>query len=439
MGYDFINITVLNFPYFQPKNNLGLFFISMKFITQYFGPGIITGASDDDPSGIATYTQAGAMFGLTTLWTAFLAFPLMAVIQRMCARIGLVTGHGLAGTLRLHYPKWVLYLTIGMGAPAIVLNIGANISGMGAVGNMLFPAIEANYFSVVFTMLLFIMMMYFQYQRITKILKYLCLSLLVYCIVPFYHDGMSLSAIITASFIPHIEFNKEFLLILVGILGTTISPYLFFWQASIEVEEKEHKHIILVNKTDIKSMESDIDSGMIFSGIIMYCIILTAGLVLFPNGIREINTVEDAAMALYPLLGNSAMILFSLGVIGTGLIAIPVLSGSLSYMFTEILNLPKGLDRTFKQAKGFYGIMAFSLILGLSLNLFGITPIDALIATAILYGITAPILIGVILHIANNKEIMGEFVNSRWMNIGGIFTLLLMSASAIALVILYLY
>jgi NRAMP (natural resistance-associated macrophage protein)-like metal ion transporter len=409
----------------------------MKFYKS-FGPSIITGASDDDPSGIATYTQAGAMFGLATLWTAFLAFPLMAVIQRMCARIGLVTGHGLAGTLRLHYPKWVLIMTIGLGAPAIIMNIGANISGMGAVGHMLFSGIDANYFSVVFTMLLFIMMMYFQYLRITKILKYLCLSLLVYCIVPLYYDGMHFTEILTSSFIPHFEFSKEYLFILVAILGTTISPYLFFWQASIEVEEREHKHIILVDKNDIKSMEHDVDSGMIFSGIIMYCIILTAGLVLFPNGIREINTVEDAAMALYPLLGNSASMLFSLGVIGTGLIAIPVLSGSLSYMFTEILNLPKGLDRTFKQAKGFYGIMAFSLILGLSLNLFGITPIDALIATAILYGITAPILIGVILHIANNKEIMGEFVNSRLMNIGGITTLIIMSVCAIALIILYL-
>jgi NRAMP (natural resistance-associated macrophage protein)-like metal ion transporter len=411
----------------------------MKFITKYFGPGIITGASDDDPSGIATYTQAGAMFGLATLWTAFIAFPLMAVIQRMCARIGLVTGHGLAGTLRLHYPKWVLYLTIGLGAPAIVLNIGANIAGMGAVGTMLFPTIEPAYFSVFFTMLLFVFMMYLPYKKITSILKYLCLSLLVYCIVPFYYDGISLSQIISSSIIPEIHFTKEYLLILVGILGTTISPYLFFWQASMEVEEKEHHHIILVNKTDIKSMESDIDSGMIFSGIIMYCIILTAGLVLFPNGIREINTVDEAALALYPLLGNAASILFSLGVIGTGLIAIPVLSGSLSYMFTEILHLPKGLDRTFKQAKGFYSIMAFSLILGLSLHLFGISPIDALIATAILYGITAPILIGVILHIANNKEIMGDFVNSRWMNIGGVFTLVLMSASAIALMILYIF
>jgi Mn2+/Fe2+ NRAMP family transporter len=310
---------------------------------------------------------------------------------------------------------------------------------MGAVGTMLFPKIEPAYFSVFFTMLLFVFMMYLPYKKITSILKYLCLSLLVYCIVPFYYDGMSFSHIISSSFIPQIHFTKEYFLILVGILGTTISPYLFFWQASMEVEEKEHNHIILVNKTDIKSMESDIDSGMIFSGIIMYCIILTAGLVLFPNGIREINTVEEAALALYPLLGNAASILFSLGVIGTGLIAIPVLSGSLSYMFTEILHLPKGLDRTFKQAKGFYSIMAFSLILGLSLHLFGISPIDALIATAILYGITAPILIGVILHIANNKEIMGDFVNSRWMNIGGLFTLVLMSASAIALMILYIF
>lgn len=408
-------------------------------MNKYFGPGIITGASDDDPSGIATYSQAGAMFGLATLWTAFIAFPLMTVIQTMCARIGMVTGRGLAGTLKEHYPRWVLFVTVGFGAPAIVLNIGANIAGMGAVGHMMFPQIDPMYFSVFFTMLLMIFMIFLPYQKITNILKYACLSLLVYCIVPFFYDGIAIKDILKASFIPTIEYSKEYLMILVGILGTTISPYLFFWQASVEVEEKEHQHIIIVDKSHIKSMESDVNSGMLFSGIIMYCIILTTGMVLFPNGITKITTVEEAAMALHPLLGRSASLLFSLGVIGTGLIAIPVLSGCLSYMFSEIVNIPRGLDRTFQQAKGFYAIMALSLILGLSLSLFGISPVDALITTAILYGMTAPILIAVILHIANNKEIMGEFVNTRWMNAGGIFTLLLMTSAVIALLIMYMF
>ncbi|MGA1249313.1 MAG: NRAMP family divalent metal transporter [Candidatus Kapaibacteriota bacterium] len=408
----------------------------INLFRRYFGPGIITGASDDDPSGIATYSQAGAMFGLATLWTAFIAFPLMTIIQTMCARIGMVTGRGLAGTLKESYPKWVLYITVGFGAPAIVLNIGANIAGMGAVGHMMFPHIDPMYFSVFFTMLLMIFMIYLPYQKITSVLKYACLSLLVYCIVPLYHDEIEIMDILKASFIPTMQFSKDYLLILVGILGTTISPYLFFWQASVEVEERDHQHIIIVDKSHIKSMESDVNSGMLFSGIIMYCIILTTGMVLFPKGITKINTVEDAALALQPLLGNAATLLFSLGVIGTGLIAIPVLSGCLSYMFSEIANIPRGLDRTFQQAKGFYAIMAVSLILGLSLSLFGISPVDALIATAILYGLTAPILIAVILHIANNKDIMGEFTNSKLMNIGGVLTLLLMSASAIALVIL---
>ena len=406
----------------------------MNLFRRYFGPGIITGASDDDPSGIATYSQAGAMFGLATLWTAFIAFPLMTIIQTMCARIGMVTGRGLAGTLKESYPKWVLYITVGFGAPAIVLNIGANIAGMGAVGQMMFPHIDAMYFSVFFTMLLMIFMIYLPYQKITSVLKYACLSLLVYCIVPLYHDEIEIIDILKASFIPTIQFSKDYLLILVGILGTTISPYLFFWQASVEVEERDHQHIIIVDKSHIKSMESDVNSGMLFSGIIMYCIILTTGMVLFPKGITKINTVEDAALALQPLLGNAASLLFSLGVIGTGLIAIPVLSGCLSYMFSEIANIPRGLDRTFQQAKGFYAIMAISLILGLSLSVFGISPVDALIATAILYGLTAPILIAVILHIANNKDIMGEFTNSKLMNIGGVATLLVMSLAALALI-----
>ena len=404
----------------------------LKRFWKIIGPGLITGASDDDPSGIATYSQAGAAFGLQTLWTAILAFPLMAAIQQMCARIGLVTSQGLTGTLKKHYPKPVLYLMLLFSFPAIVMNIGADIAGMGAVGNLLFPSIESTYFSVVFTVLLLGLIIYLPYQKIAAVLKSLCIVMLVYFIVPFLYN-QDFVAIFKATVIPTIQWNKEFLLIIVGILGTTISPYLFFWQASVEVEEMKHKRALMVNKKIIHEMQQDVDFGMTFSGFVMYFIILTTGTVLYSAGIHQINTVEEAAMALKPLAGDLAYILFAIGVIGTGLIAIPVLSGSLSYIFTETFGWEQGLDKKFHEAKGFYVIIALSLILGLSLNYVGISPIDALIYTAVLYGITAPVLIGIILHISNNQEIMGEYVNSRISNVLGFAALIIMTLAAGAL------
>lgn len=400
------------------------------------GPGLITGASDDDPSGIATYSQAGAAYGLATLWTAPIAFPLMASIQQMCAKIGLVTEQGLTGTLKANYPKPVLYLMLLFSFPAIVMNIGADIAGMGAVGNLLFPSIDATFFSVFFTVVLLILIIYLPYQKIASILKYLCLVLLVYLIVPFlYHQD--LLKILKATVIPTIEFNKEYIGILVGILGTTISPYLFFWQASMEVEEMKHKikHLI-VNKKIIHEMKEDVDFGMSFSGLVMFFIILTTGTVLYNSGIHEINTVEQAAKALKPLAGNAAYLLFAIGVIGTGLLAIPVLSGSLSYIITETFGWEQGLDKKFHEAKAFYIVIAISLLLGLSLNYIGISPIKALIYTAILYGLTAPILIAIILHICNNKKIMGKFTNTTTTNILGFTALLIMTLAAVTLIYL---
>ena len=400
------------------------------------GPGLVTGASDDDPSGIATYSQAGAAFGLSTLWTAILAFPLMAAIQKMCAKIGLVTKQGLTGTLKKHYPKPILYVMLVFSFPAIVLNIGADIAGMGAVGNLLFPSIDATYFSVVFTVILLALIIYLPYQKIASILKYLCIVMLVYFIVPFLYK-QDFKEILKATFIPTIRFDKEFIAILVGILGTTISPYLFFWQASVEVEEmKSRKKQLMVNKKIINDMKQDVDFGMSFSGLVMFFIILTTGTVLFKAGVHQIDTVEQAAMALKPLAGNMAYLLFAVGVIGTGLIAIPVLCGSVSYIFAETFEWEQGLDKKFHEAKAFYVIIAISLVLGLSLNYIGISPIDALIYTAILYGLTAPVLIAIILHISNNKKIMGEFVNSRTTNILGFAALIIMTAAAGALVYL---
>lgn len=408
-----------------------------KRFWKILGPGLVTGASDDDPSGIATYSQAGAAYGLSTLWTALIAFPLMASIQKICARIGLVTTQGLTGTLKSHYPKSILYTMVLFSFPSIVMNIGADIAAMGAVGNMLFPSIQETYFSVFFTLTILGLIIYLPYQKIASILKYLCIVLIVYLIVPFLYkqDWM---LIFKSTFIPTIKFDKNFIAIMVGILGTTISPYLFFWQATMEVEEmKKGKKQLLVNKKIINNMSKDVDFGMSFSGLVMFFIILTTGTVLFNAGIHQIDTVEQAAMALKPLAGEAAYLLFAIGVIGTGLIAIPVLSGALSYIITEAFGWTQGLNKKFHEAKAFYIIIAISLLLGLSLNYIGISPIEALIYSAILYGLTAPVLIGIILHIANNKKIMGEYTNGKTSNILGFITLVIMSTSAI--ILLYFY
>ncbi len=396
------------------------------------GPGLVTGASDDDPSGIATYSQAGAAYGLSTLWTALITFPLMAAIQEMCARIGMVTAQGLTGTLKTHYSKPVLYIMVLFSFPAIVMNIGADIAGMGAVGNLLFPQVHPIVFSVAFTALLLVIIIFLPYQKIASVLKYLSVVLLVYLIVPFLYK-QNWATVLRGTFIPTIKFDKDFISILVAILGTTISPYLFFWQATMEVEDRQLRKTFVLNKRIMDKMKSDVDFGMLFSNLVMFFIILTAGTVLFNGGIRKIDSVEQAAQALKPLAGNFAYTLFAVGVIGTGLLAIPVLSGSLSYIIAETFGWEQGLNKKFYEAKAFYLIIAISLILGLLMNVVGISPVKALIYSAILYGLTAPVLIAIILHIANNKTVMGEYTNSKLSNILGFATLILMSAAAVVL------
>jgi Mn2+/Fe2+ NRAMP family transporter len=284
-------------------------------------------------------------------------------------------------------------------------------------------------------MLLLVLIVYLPYLKIAATLKYLCIVLLVYLIVPFMYD-QDWGLIAKKTFIPTLEFNKEFVAILVGILGTTISPYLFFWQATMEVEEMKHKNHLVVNKRIINEMKQDVDFGMTFSGLVMYFIILTTGTVLYNGGVHQIDTVEQAAIALKPLAGNLAYMLFAIGVIGTGLLAIPVLSGSLSYIITETFGWEQGLDKKFHEAKAFYVVIAISLVLGLSLNYIGISPIKALIYTAILYGMTAPVLIAIILHISNNKSIMGDYTNTLKANIFGFMALIIMTLAS--LVLLYL-
>ncbi len=412
----------------------------LKKYLSTLGPGLITGASDDDPSGVVTYTQAGSQFGLATLWTALLTFPLMAAMQGMAARIGLVTSMGLTGTLKKHYPRFILYTMVLFCVPAVVLNIGADIQSMGAVMNLLFPRVPAFLFCIFFTALLMVIIIKYSYQKVAAILKWLCLALFLYLIIPFLvHPNWA--AIARATFIPTIHFDKSFLSILVAILGTTISPYLFFWQAIMEVEEQNHTQgagragrRIIVNKRVLDNMKSDVNVGMFFSNLVMFFVILTAGTVLFNAGVKNIDTVEQAAQALRPIAGNLSYLLFAIGVIGTGLLAIPVLTGCISYILAEIFSLSKGLDKKFYEAKYFYIIIIISLVAGLCMQFLGITAVQALLYTAILYGLTAPVMVAIILHIGNNKKIMGKHTNSPLSNFLGFFTLILMTAAAVTLI-----
>jgi len=408
--------------------------VKVKKTWKVLGPGMITGASDDDPSGIATYSQAGAAFGLGTLWTALITFPLMASIQEMCARIGIVTARGLSGVLKQHYTRSVVYLMMIFSFPAIILNIGADIEGMGAVAHMLLPGIPVFSFEIVFTAMILLGVIIYPYQKLAGILKWLCLVLLLYIIIPFLVK-VNWWDVARHTFIPTIHMNKDFFQILVAILGTTISPYLFFWQATMEAEDiASSPKKVVIDKRFMIRMEKDVYSGMLFSNVVMFFIILTSGVVLFKAGVHKIDTVEQAASALAPLAGKVTYLLFAVGVIGTGFLAIPVLGGSLSYIVAETFSWRQGLDKKFNQAPGFYITMVFSLLAGLCLDFLHISPIQALIYTAILYGLTAPVMIALVLHICNNPKIMGTNVNGKWSNIFGIAALVLMTVAAVALV-----
>ena len=406
--------------------------ILSKRIKRIFGPGLVTGASDDDPSGIATYSQAGTLFGLGTLWTAVFTFPLMAALQEMCARIGLVTKKGLIGAIKPYYPKWLVMTIVTISFAAIVLNIGADLAGMGAVANMLFPSVPSAVFSVGMGVMLSYYIVVLPYAKIAKFLKWLCLSLLCYLIVPFL-SKQNWTEILRSAFIPKMIWNKEYLLIVIGILGTTISPYLFFWQTSMEVEEIEERKLV-VDKRIIHGMQKDIRTGIFFSNLVFFFIILSAGTVLHDLDIERIETVDQAAQALRPLAGDFSYLLFSVGVIGTGLLAVPVLAGSLSYMVSETMDWKEGLNKKFHEARGFYLVMIASIFTALSINFTGISAVNALVVTAIIYGLTAPLLIFIILKVSNNKKIMGDYTNGTLSNFLGIAALVIMLTAAILLI-----
>lgn len=407
-----------------------------KKISKFFknlGPGLITGASDDDPSGIATYSIAGAKAGYATLWTTLLTFPLMVAIQEMCARIGLVSCHGLAGILRRHYPKWLLYLVALLMFGACSINIGADLAGMAAATNLILPLPYYKYFySIIYLFLIIYLLINFSYHRIAKILKWLTLFLFTYILALFFAKPDWL-ALLRHTFIPQINFSKDYLMLLVAILGTTISPYLFFWQTSEEMEEgkeimkKKHQKKIVISKNRLRHMREDVTAGMFFSNLVMYFIIATTAATLFQNGISGIETAEQAASALKPLAGELASLLFALGIIGTGFLAIPVLSGAAAYILAETFGWQEGLSKPFHQAKGFNLTIIFSALLGLLINFFNFNPMILLFFAAVIYGVISPFLIALVIHIANNKKIMGKFTNGKLSNALGIITFIIMA------------
>jgi NRAMP (natural resistance-associated macrophage protein)-like metal ion transporter len=380
------------------------------------GPGLTTGASDDDPSGIATYSQTGAQYGFQLLWLSVFTFPLMAVVQEMCARIGIVTGRGLAGNIRAHFSKRVLYLCTASLFIANAFNIGADLGAM-AKGVQLLDK-NINFYAAVigFAAVSILLQVFLPYARYAHYLKWLALILLTYvasALMAHVNWGTALHHTVT----PSIHWDKDQLLLICAILGTTISPYLFFWQTSQEVENE-----IMQGKTSIESrkgtniheiraMRLDVWTGMLLSNVVMFFIIAACGAILFPQGITHIQSAAQAAEALRPFAGEATYFLFALGIIGTGLLAIPVLAGSSSYAVSESLKWREGLYRKLKQAHAFYGVILLSVIIGLGINFLGIDPIKALIYSAILNGIVAPLVLALIVLISSDKHIMGEWVN----------------------------
>ncbi|MBI2012507.1 Nramp family divalent metal transporter [Candidatus Curtissbacteria bacterium] len=411
----------------------------LKKIFSRFGPGIITGASDDDPSGIATYSIAGASQGYGLLWTAFLTFPLMAAIQEMCARIGLVTEKGLAGNIKSHYKsRVILYFLAVLIIVANTINIGADLAGMAASVKLLIP-INPQIVAIGTTILIILLMIYFPYKFIASKLKWLTFALFAY-IASALVTKQDWLQILYGTFVPNFTLNRELITLIVAIFGTTISPYLFFWQTSEEVEERKELEIekhkkIIVTKHELKQVAEDVDLGMLFSNLVMYAIIATAASTLYKAGIYEIATADQAAKALEPIAGQASALLFTIGIVGTGLLAIPVLAGSAAYAVSEIFGWQEGLSKSFRQARHFYVIIILSTVLGLAMNFANINPFKALFYTAVIYGLISPILIIFILLLANSKEVMGKRINGLTTNILGGLTLLIMTGSAIAFLI----
>lgn len=401
------------------------------------GPGLVTGASDDDPSGIGTYTQAGASFGFATLWMAPVTLPMMAAVQFICAKIGMVSGMGLAAVLRQHYARWVVYGSVSLLVIANTINAGTDIGAIAAAINLLLP-IPALALVVPTAIVIVTVQIFCSYALISRIFKWLTLTLFAYIAAAFLARP-HWREVLVATVIPTIRFDHQYLMTMVAILGTTISPYLFFWQASQEVEEELSMGRETLEQREgatdreLKIAEIDVDAGMIFASVVFYFVILASAATLHVAGKTDIQTATEAAEALKPLSSGLATYLFALGLIGSGFLAVPVLTGASAYAIGEAFGWKCGLDEKLHTAPRFYAVIIISTMIGMLINFLKIPPVTALFWTAVINGVLAPPLLIMIMLVSNNRKIMGQRVNGRLTNFIGWTTAALMSAAALGM------
>jgi len=409
-----------------------------KSFLKKIGPGIITGAADDDPSGIGTYSTVGAKFGLGLSWLALYLLPMMTAVQETCARIGIVTGKGLAGALKKKLSSPIVFVLIILLVIANTINIGANIGAVAASVKMI-TGMNFYIAAILFTLTIVALEVFVKYHQYAKILRWLVLSLAAYIITgilikPDWYE------VFLSVLVPKIELTPEYILAIVAVIGTTISPYLFFWQSSQEVEEKRDDgtlsdhHVAIINE-EIHEMRKDVVSGMSIANIVFLFIVITTAFVLFKNGITNIETAEQAASVLEPFAGKFAAHVFTLGIIGTGILAIPVLAGASAYAISEVLEWREGLSLKFSRAHGFYGIIILSTLVGLLMNLIGINPITALYYAAVINGLVASVLLFFIFKIGNDREIMGAHTSPGWVKIFGTVAVIFMGLSSLLLIL----
>lgn len=411
----------------------------LRGIFRALGPGLVTGAADDDPSGIATYSQVGAQYGFQMGWVLLFSYPLMAVIQAISARIGLVTGRGIAQNLRRHYPHWLLRGVVALLLVANIANLGADLGAMGSALQLLIGGPTLLY-TIIFAAICVGLEIFLSYARYASILKWMTLSLFAYVAVVFVVH-VPWGEALRQTFIPHMTFGSDQIMALVAVLGTTISPYLFFWQASQEVEEKLKRNAKLLftgpsdTEGELERIRTDTWVGMGFSNLISWFIIVAAATTLHTHGITQIATAGQAAEALRPIAGNFSFAIFALGVIGTGMLAVPVLAGSGAYAVCESFNWVEGLDHKLRDAQAFYAVIALSTFLGALLNFLHVDPIKALYWSAVLNGVLAGPIMAAMMLIATNRKIMGTLRIPRSMTIAGWIATLVMCAASVGLVV----
>jgi NRAMP (natural resistance-associated macrophage protein)-like metal ion transporter len=394
------------------------------------GPGVVTGASDDDPSGIGTYSQAGAAFGFGLLWTAWITLPLAAAVQETAARLGLVTGHGLATLIKLRFPRWVLFGAVTLVAVANGFNIGADLGSMAASVRLLVPLHQA-LLLVGMAGLMVGLEILIPYEQYAKVLRWLTLSLAAYIAVLFVID-VNWGSVLRQTLIPTVSWNRPQIAVLIAILGTTISPYLFFWQTSEEVEEKQLEKKHAVDREHLALMRTDVLAGMASAVLVMFAIMVASAATLGSKGVTTVQTAQQAAEALRPIAGSLASLLFTLGIVGTGLLAVPVLAGSTAFALSEAFGWQEGLGKKFSGARKFYVVIAVAMLVGLVMNFVGVDPIRALYFAAILNGVAAPPLILLMLILSNHEPTCGKWTGRRWSNALVGLALVLMTALPIA-------